>query len=718
MKVDLAAALDVAIAAAREAGELIRAEFHREGGPRHRGLHHADVDTEAEAVIRARLTREFPGFSYVGEETGAVRGDPGAPTWFVDPHDGTRAFIEGWRGSAVSIALVLDGLPVLGVVYAPCAPTCAGDLISWAEGQPVRRNGEVVDRPSLPRQLGPTTLVLLNHQADRAAEANAATCAPARFRAVPSIAYRCALVAAGEGDVAVSLGGPVAWDFAAGHALLRGAGGDLVDQDGRPIRYASSGTGALRVFGGSLEVAQALALRNWNGSPGESRRGKRSKRVPPLRPSQDARVANPGLLDRAQGVLLGQVVGDALGQLVEFRSRADIEAEFGGRVADLVDGGTWDTIAGQPTDDSELALALARSLVEYGKYDEAAVKEAYVAWLESRPFDVGTTTRAGLRGTPNHQSQANGALMRVSPLAVFAHALPSEVVGALARQDAALTHPNPVCRDASAAYCVAVAHAVRTGDGAFDAWKAAVDWCQSQQAAPGVLQALLDAATSQPPDFERQQGWVLVALQNAFFQAIHAENVEDGLVSTVGQGGDTDTNGAIAGALLGALHGASGFPQRWTSRVLSCRPIGTRRARPAEYWPVDVLVLAEALLAGGIRHHAQGAPAGNVVPLFAKKAWDAAYSKSVHEAAELLKSSAGTLFGAGVNLAIRKAWKEWEAAQPVGMVCEFSSADLMATEDPCVQAVAKAVQALEQAWDTLQAAAHLHGAVQAEDESS
>jgi len=95
----------------------------------------------------------------------------------------------------------------------------------------------------------------------------------------------------------------------------------------------------------------------------------------------------------------------------------------------------------------------------------------------------------------------------------------------------------------------------------------------------------------------------LIALHNAFYQALHATNVEEALVDTVMRGGDTDTNGAIAGALLGAIHGRSGVPERWQREVLACRP-GTgsadcRHPRPPAFWPADALELAEDLLRAG-----------------------------------------------------------------------------------------------------------------------
>jgi ADP-ribosyl-[dinitrogen reductase] hydrolase len=78
--------------------------------------------------------------------------------------------------------------------------------------------------------------------------------------------------------------------------------------------------------------------------------------------------------------------------------------------------------------------------------------------------------------------------------------------------------------------------------------------------------------------------------------------VEAGVVATVMAGGDTDTNAAIAGALLGAVHAAGGIPPRWLDRAITCRPIegleGVRHPRPRAFWPVDAMYLAERLLCG------------------------------------------------------------------------------------------------------------------------
>ena len=596
MPLDLQAALAAATEAALRAGALIREEFHRPGGPRGGGSH-ADVDTEAEQVIREALTGAFPFLGYVGEETGRHIPADAKAIWMVDPNDGTKSFLKGLRGSAVSVALVRDGMPVLGVVYAPVAPDDAGDLFTWAEGRPLTRNGRDLPRRALPSMLSAGDIVLVSQDADRNPAANAACAAPGRFRAVPSIAYRLALVAAGEGEIAVSLNGPTGWDLAGGHALIRGAGGELVDQRGQVIRYPGAHGGGAWVFGGALETARELAGRDWASVMRETSPDPLTARYALPQLAAGTGVSDAGLLARAQGCLLGQVAGDSLGELVEFESAEDIAARYPEGLRDLADGGVWGTIAGQPTDDSEMALILARTLVRQGGFDEEAVGGAYRDWLDSGPFDCGSTIGPALRGRYNPESKSNGALMRAAPLGILAHRLPAAAAAEIGRRDAMLTHRHPVCLDGNAAYVVAVAHAVRTGDGRA-ASEAALGWATGAGGHSEVVAALRAAEEGPPARFDGwDQGLVTIALQNAFYRVLNGEGLEVGVVGTVARGGDTDTTGAVAGALLGAVYGREAVPVRWRGTVLSARALeGSPRPRPACFWPVDLLDLAERLV--------------------------------------------------------------------------------------------------------------------------
>ncbi len=601
---ELGPALEAAIRAAREAGDLLRGDFHRPGGPRG-AVDKADADLEAEERIRGRLRDAFPGWSYLGEETGCASGHPGSPLWLVDPNDGTRDYLKGRRGSAVSIGLLHEGRPVLGVVFAFGYPDDAGDLFVWAEGcGPLRRNGRPWE-PRLPQRLQPEDVVLVSAKGDRDPEGNLRCADPARYRAVPSIAHRLALVAAGEASAAVSLFAPGAWDYAAGQALLRAAGGVLLDQDGREVSYAADGgSRCTRAFGGSRAVAESLARQPWDAV------GKRALGAhgawpfgAGARPRPGETVGDPGLLARAQGCLLGQIAGDSLGALVEFARADEVARAHPDGPRRLQDGGVWGLLAGQPTDDSEMALTLARSILDHGSYDAEATLRAYREWQASRPFDMGHTVRAALAGRPNPASQANGSLMRASPLAVYAHAATLEAAAGLARADSQLTHPNPVCGDAVAAYVVAIRHALVHGDGPEAAFRAALAWATATGAVPSVIEALRQAEDGPPVCDGESPGFVLVALRNAFHELRHAESLEAGVVATVRRGGDTDTNAAVAGALLGAVHGREAVPPQWRSMVLSCRPHPPRAKRPRAmtYWPVDVLDLAERLLVRGAR---------------------------------------------------------------------------------------------------------------------
>lgn len=307
-------------------------------------------------------------------------------------------------------------------------------------------------------------------------------------------------------------------------------------------------------------------------------------------------------LARARGALWGQAVGDALGTTVEFCSAAEIA----GRGPDdwpreLIGQGPFRLIPGQITDDTELALSLARALVKQQRYDADEAAAAYARWRTSEPFDCGMATDQAfgrglesgpglaerMRARANQKTQANGSLMRSSPLGLFGAALPRAELARIAAADSTLSHPDAVCQAACAVYVTTIADAITTGLPGAALYERAMRF-----AADTPVRATLEAAARGLPDSDGEnQGWVRIALQHAFFHLQHATDFEAALVQTVRMGGDTDTNAAIAGALLGATLGEAAIPARWRQRVGDCLP-----QRPAEYRCGDVPELAEALL--------------------------------------------------------------------------------------------------------------------------
>ncbi len=323
---------------------------------------------------------------------------------------------------------------------------------------------------------------------------------------------------------------------------------------------------------------------------------------------------------RAIGCWYGQLTGDALGSLVEFQSPEEIARAYPDGVRELHDGGTFNTLAGQPTDDSEMALALSWSLVDEGDFLDESAARHYVRWFETHPFDIGNTvstaTRAGqralhadeavapaMRAGAMQSSQANGAMMRVSPIAIFGARRDDAWVIKAAMEDAALTHPHPAVRQANAVYAVTLARAIRGETDPQVLFQRAQDLAAQIDAHPVVRGALRDAEERAPRDFLDKMGWVRIAMQNAFHLLLRATSFEEALVETVGRGGDTDTNAAIVGALLGAVHGVHAIPSQWRECVDACEPEedeeGVHRPRPSWLWPTGAEGLAISLLASG-----------------------------------------------------------------------------------------------------------------------
>ena len=235
---------------------------------------------------------------------------------------------------------------------------------------------------------------------------------------------------------------------------------------------------------------------------------------------------------------------------------------------------------GEVTDDTQMAYCLHLALLDANGWSREAALNRYLEWLATDPPDIGEATYDALTGNPNPESQGNGALMRVLPIALWAATHPDFDWHTAAREDASITHPHPVCGEANVVYVYALLQAMQQGISAREVYESTMRFASEQGVSPAVTDALR-RAESERPDYDGEYiGWVLVALQSTFYQLLHALNFRSALVDIVSAGGDTDTNAAIAGALLAVLYGEDGIPRPWLVCVRSTNELRYTRLLP------------------------------------------------------------------------------------------------------------------------------------------
>jgi len=282
-------------------------------------------------------------------------------------------------------------------------------------------------------------------------------------------------------------------------------------------------------------------------------------------------------IDRAVGAILGTAAGDALGASYEFGPPLadDVEVRMSG-------GGSFGWAPGEWTDDTSMAVPILREVAAGADLlDDATQSRIVVAWADwaRRAKDVGIQTRQVLGGLGAHggatadaarasakvvhdrsgRSGGNGSLMRTAPvpLGYLGDGTEAELADA-ARAVSALTHFEDDAGDACVLWCLAIRHAIRTGEA--DA-RIGLGWLPAERRERwGAL--IADAEAKHPRDFTRN-GWVVEALQAAWSAIHRGDGLADTLERAVRGGRDTDTVAAITGALAGAVRGASGVPFAW-----------------------------------------------------------------------------------------------------------------------------------------------------------
>jgi ADP-ribosylglycohydrolase len=306
--------------------------------------------------------------------------------------------------------------------------------------------------------------------------------------------------------------------------------------------------------------------------------------------------------DRIAGGLLGLHAGDALGATVEFSSWEKVRERYPAGLRDIVGGGPFAWPPGHATDDTDLTRAVLLAYLEPGDDVVRAAADHMLAWWRgdwpgrepgTRPRDIGAATATGLRryesgGDPRASGAGvgragNGSLMRCLPTALAVADRDRRIRESM--EISAVTHDDPRCTVACAAYNEIAAAllggatpeaAVGAGrEAAVDAGReAAVDaGREAAAAADGDVTAAVDlgrhlrpadlAASGPVPLADRGGGFVLDSLTLAVAAVLDPRPLPDVVVDIVRVGSDTDTNGAIAGGLLGIRDGVAGIPHGW-----------------------------------------------------------------------------------------------------------------------------------------------------------
>ncbi len=244
--------LSVLIALAHDAGRAIMSIYASGSATRYKSdlSPVTEADEMAERVILAGLAKHFPGVPVIAEEQVAAGHVPKVADRFflVDPLDGTKEFISRNGEFTVNIAVIEQGVPVSGVVYAPatrqlfwgdCHAGAASALISPDEPCKNHDFAKISVRPA-PGD-GLTVLASRSHR-DAETEAYLAKLHVKSLISAGSSLKFCR-VAAGEADLYPRFGRTMEWDTAAGQAVLEAAGGKVLDVAGLPLRYGKAARG-------------------------------------------------------------------------------------------------------------------------------------------------------------------------------------------------------------------------------------------------------------------------------------------------------------------------------------------------------------------------------------------------------------------------------------------------------------------------------------------
>ena len=265
--------------------------------------------------------------------------------------------------------------------------------------------------------------------------------------------------------------------------------------------------------------------------------------------------------DKVTASYIGLAVGDALGATTEFMTPREIAVDYG--VHNKIIGGGWLRLKpGRVTDDTEMSLALGDSIIDSDGFNINSVGEHFVSWMRSKPVDIGSTVRKGVRDymlngvtiqMESDMAAGNGAAMRNLPIIIYCMKR-WEYFEQMTRMQSHLTHNNKKSDLITLCFGEMTKIMIETGDK-----------LKALELANRLIR--VNPKFSYSKYKGEASGYIVDTFKSVMHHFADSNDFEETLIRVVNQGGDADTNGAIAGMMAGALWGMDSIPSKWTKRV-------------------------------------------------------------------------------------------------------------------------------------------------------
>jgi ADP-ribosyl-[dinitrogen reductase] hydrolase len=294
---------------------------------------------------------------------------------------------------------------------------------------------------------------------------------------------------------------------------------------------------------------------------------------------------DPQVVSRARGALLGLAVGNQLGVPTERLGTPEA-------IRQAFPNGVWD-LAPPPKnspydDDTALTLLLGESLIECKGFDASDVARRWVKWMKVDGRGIGATTRRALtlieRGKEPFEagrlayqenprgSAGNGCVMRCVPVALRYHDDLDRLIR-VSTQQAAITHADERCIWSAAAVNLAARELLHGNIYFIDEVLHRLRDRAPRALVEAIHRVPRESQDDLPITVAGEAGYVVHCVEIAFWFVMHDRTLEDALVYLAQAGGDTDTNAALAGALLGARYGEAALPPRWLQQLVGAQGI-------------------------------------------------------------------------------------------------------------------------------------------------